>query len=766
MATELLEILPGSNKEIFFDNLEHLEALEHEAKIILVLGYMRSSMLRKAKRFKVRDMRGKLRRLAEMPSREEPDLTFLGLPPEKMTVEDVESLLEKVKTENRTRERNSIQKGVELNFVKLCMAYELDDIERSIIMLLFANSTGISFRAFYEKCAIDKHQDSDGRMGVESILSIIGRDYREQMSYRKYFSMESPLVKNEFLIKRGYNMDNILDNYAYLHERIVRCILGDNSVYNTALPCIERETSSINFEKVVLPEVVKRDILKLTENYLNYKTYKKHIDEFYDYGTGLVFLFYGPSGTGKTMLAKGLANKLNRSLLSLNIRSLMDSEYTISFRDVIKDTFKEARLSGGVVFFDECDDIFKDNTKESMALLLEIEKSECVTILATNKATTLDSSLDRRITMKVPFAIPDIAQREEIWKALIPDNVALGSDVDFKQLARKYIFTGGLIKNALLMAINNAIENNSPQVVLTLKEIELAADYQAMNAIGSSRFDEIYEPDVHIEQLPIRPDSKNELLGLAALCKKFEADGFGFSTVIGSSDIHTGIKAVDAIAKECNIKVRKVRIPFAMLLEDRMSTLKDPVTKEDISFLDYAFSRHTGHHTATLLVDTDSAFERFVKKSHEEICVLLTQFLEKLRDFNGILFLVTQPLKDRYLPFEINHYMEINYPAEELQMRYWKEHLRSCDFTESNLEALIKSYPMHFNEIDYIIRQATINSHLKGGNGTIGFNLTMETIRACRRQKTTAILFGASAPLTPSSSKPIPPPAPASSLCR
>src|SRR3972149_10477791 len=122
MATELLEILPGSNEEIFFDNLEHLEALEHEAKIILVLGYMRSSMLRKAKRFKVRDMRGKLRRLAEMPSREEPDLTFLGLPPEKMTVEDVESLLEKVKTENRTRERNSIQKGVELNFVNLCMA--------------------------------------------------------------------------------------------------------------------------------------------------------------------------------------------------------------------------------------------------------------------------------------------------------------------------------------------------------------------------------------------------------------------------------------------------------------------------------------------------------------------------------------------------------------------------------------------------------------------------------------------------------------------
>lgn len=45
-------------------------------------------------------------------------------------------------------------------------------------------------------------------------------------------------------------------------------------------------------------------------------------DEKQAYGTGIVMLFYGKSGTGKTMLANAVANKLGKRILLINFPSL------------------------------------------------------------------------------------------------------------------------------------------------------------------------------------------------------------------------------------------------------------------------------------------------------------------------------------------------------------------------------------------------------------------------------------------------------------
>lgn len=53
--------------------------------------------------------------------------------------------------------------------------------------------------------------------------------------------------------------------------------------------------------------------------------------------------------------------------------------------------------------------------------------------------------------MKVPFILPDEGQRAEIWKTLVPPKVTIASDVDFREFAKKYVFTGGLIKNTIFI---------------------------------------------------------------------------------------------------------------------------------------------------------------------------------------------------------------------------------------------------------------------------------------------------------------------------
>lgn len=258
-------------------------------------------------------------------------------------------------------------------------------------------------------------------------------------------------------------------------------------------------------DQVVLESGLKQDTVQLAESYAvrGEKGAELSLDEFYGYGTGLSFLFHGPSGTGKTALAHALANHLNMPLLSLNVDGL--DNYDLSFEDAIKYMFREARLSNCIVFLDECDDLLREDSHDSRTFLIEIEKSQCITIMATNKVVDLDPALDRRISMKVPFILPDEGQRTEIWKALVPPTVTIASDVNFREFAKKYVFTGGLIKNTIFVAINNTLKKNSKaNVTVNSEMIHKTAAYQAQSMFAQNGIGEIYLPETEMEKLGIK----------------------------------------------------------------------------------------------------------------------------------------------------------------------------------------------------------------------------------------------------------------------
>ncbi len=68
--------------------------------------------------------------------------------------------------------------------------------------------------------------------------------------------------------------------------------------------------------KVVLPKDQKSLILNTVSNFEAYKRCRKKmgLDDAITYGAGMVMLFHGAPGTGKTMMANALANKLNKKV--------------------------------------------------------------------------------------------------------------------------------------------------------------------------------------------------------------------------------------------------------------------------------------------------------------------------------------------------------------------------------------------------------------------------------------------------------------------
>ena len=117
------------------------------------------------------------------------------------------------------------------------------------------------------------------------------------------------------------------------------------------------------WQDVVLPP----DTLEAIQEFLAYIRYAPTILQEWgygrslSYGLGVVAMFNGPSGTGKTMVASLLAHDLGREIYRIDLSKVV-SKYIGETEEKISILFDEAATSGAILLFDEADSLFANRT--------------------------------------------------------------------------------------------------------------------------------------------------------------------------------------------------------------------------------------------------------------------------------------------------------------------------------------------------------------------------------------------------------------------
>ncbi|WP_439412908.1 ATP-binding protein [Enterobacter ludwigii] len=192
------------------------------------------------------------------------------------------------------------------------------------------------------------------------------------------------------------------------------------------------------------------------------------------YGTGMSALFYGDSGTGKTMAAEVLASTLGVDLIKVDLSTVIN-KYIGETEKNLSRIFDLAEQDAGILFFDEADALFgkRSETKDAhdrhanievSYLLQRLENFPGLVILSTNNRSHLDSAFNRRFTFITRFTYPDETLRYKMWKKIWPDNIKVSPAVDFKQLAQRANVTGANIRNIALLASFFAEGNENQEV--------------------------------------------------------------------------------------------------------------------------------------------------------------------------------------------------------------------------------------------------------------------------------------------------------------
>jgi SpoVK/Ycf46/Vps4 family AAA+-type ATPase len=231
-----------------------------------------------------------------------------------------------------------------------------------------------------------------------------------------------------------------------------------------------------SFDDVVLPATTLRALnhaLALVRKH-DLIFHQWGLAERHSTGVGLAFHFAGPPGTGKTICAEALAYALDKRLLVVRYAEL-ESRWVGQTSKHVTSVFRSAARQDAVLFFDEADAIAGRRFTSMNAayereangivnvLLHEVETFPGVVIFATNLAANIDPAFERRIRTHILFDMPNVEERERIWRVqLHSGKTPLADDVDFAALAQAYPRSGGDIKNAVLKAAQIATIEPGP----------------------------------------------------------------------------------------------------------------------------------------------------------------------------------------------------------------------------------------------------------------------------------------------------------------
>lgn len=316
--------------------------------------------------------------------------------------------------------------------------------------------------------------------GETALFIIAGSDIDKRVQGLQYFSPDHFFAKENIL-----QLEPVKDGEPRMSGKI---ILQDEYVDLFTTGIVAKPMFGPEFPaKLITTKMDWEDVIlnpKTTQSIHDMKLWVQYNDAFLnDWGMdkkvkpGFRALFYGPSGTGKTLTATLLGKHFNKEVYRIDLSQVV-SKYIGETEKNLEKVFKKAEYKDWILFFDEADALFgkrsnvqnahdKYANQEVSYLLQRVEDFPGLIILASNFKSNIDQAFIRRFNAIIQFPMPNKEERFALWTSSIPSRASLAEDIDLSVIAGKYELSGSSIVSVIHYASLQAIYRNTTIILKT-----------------------------------------------------------------------------------------------------------------------------------------------------------------------------------------------------------------------------------------------------------------------------------------------------------
>lgn len=340
---------------------------------------------------------------------------------------------------------------------------------------------GSDVKIFYKDASIKTTRKEDSQQLV-NVLDTAGIDIGEANVEVKNLSIQEIIIS---LIVNILPIVVMAILFLFLFRQARGAQDGIMGIGRSKAKLFVKGKQDIKFADVGGMDEAKQELEEIVDFLKNPKKYKK-----VGARTPKGVLMVGPSGTGKTLLARAVAGEANVQFLSMAGSEFMEMLVGVGASRV-RDLFQTAKkLSPSIIFIDEIDAIGRIRGFGSMGghdereqtlnqILVEMDgftpNDNVIVIAATNRGDMLDPALIRpgRFDRRVQVSLPDLEERKFILNIHAKGKTFV-QGLNWDKVAKRTVgFSGADLENMLNEAAIGVARNNRTEI--TYEDIEEAS---------------------------------------------------------------------------------------------------------------------------------------------------------------------------------------------------------------------------------------------------------------------------------------------------
>jgi SpoVK/Ycf46/Vps4 family AAA+-type ATPase len=556
------------------------------------------------------------------------------------------------------KKAQSLIQGKKLRLHIFSKLFKLTPFEIDALLICIAPELDMRYEKLYSYIQDDVTKK---RPTVDLVIKLLCSSMEEGFRVREIFSPFSPLLKNHLIYLSGEEAQiPLLSRSIKVDERIIFFLLGSDLID----PYIR------NFSKLIYPERTFNDLI-LEDNKKNelMELVKKHPGN----NIPLIFFFHGPYGAGKKMVAEAACNELRKPMLVIDSKALIKDESLFIFNMILR----EAQLQNSSVYFEGIDALWKEKevTASIMKIFQALDSFQNLVFMSGEDRWEPSGIIHDHGFISMAFPVPSYELRKSLWTSFLNSNMS--EDVDPGDLASKFKFSGGQIKDAIKTSNNIAMVNKPAGSKLSMDELYEGCKAQSNKNLIA--FAKKIEPHYNWNDIILPDDIRKHLLEISGYikCRGTVYSNWGFDkklslgkglNVIFSGPSGTGkTMAAEIIAFDAKLDLYKIDL----------SSVVSKYIGETEKNLKNIFKEAETSNAILFFDEADALFGKRseVKDSHDRYAnIEINYLLQKMEEHVGLVILASNLSKniDDAFMRRMQFVVDFPFPDDKQRLLIWK----------------------------------------------------------------------------------------------